>query len=54
MNQWLRQGKVPPGFEVDHMKALSVGGLDDPSNMRLLDKAFHDLHHSPGHYRPWE
>jgi len=54
MNQWLRQGKVPLGFEVDHIKALSVGGLDDPSNMRLLDKAFHDLHHSPGFYRPWE
>jgi hypothetical protein len=54
MNQWLSKGRVPPGYEVDHIVPLSIGGQDIPSNMRLLDKAFHDLHHSPGFYRPWE
>jgi len=54
MNQWLKQGNVPPGYEVDHIVPLSVGGEDIPLNMRLVDEAFHDLHHSPGFYRPWE
>jgi hypothetical protein len=54
MNQWLREGKVPPGYEVDHITPLSIGGADAPWNMRLLDKDFHSLHHSPGFYRPWE
>lgn len=54
MNQWLRKGKVPPGYEVDHKIPLSIGGEDIPSNMRLLDEAFHRLHHSKGFYRPWQ
>jgi len=54
MNQWLKEGKVPPGYEVDHIKPLSIGGEDIPSNMRLVDIDFHHLHHSPGFYRPWE
>ena len=33
MNQWLRQGRSPPGHHVDHL--LSVGGTDDPANLRL-------------------
>ena len=28
MNQWLSEGKVPPGYEVDHIVPLSVGGED--------------------------
>ncbi len=52
MNQWLRQGKVPPGYQVDHIIPLSVGGKDIPANMRLIDIDFHKLHHK--YYRPWE
>ena len=52
MNQWLNNGKVPPGYAVDHIKPLSVGGADSPSNMRLLDIDLHRLHHR--YYRPWE
>jgi len=33
MNQCLQQGKVPPGYHVDHIKPLSIGGSDTPSNM---------------------
>ncbi|ADL53276.1 hypothetical protein Clocel_3603 [Clostridium cellulovorans 743B] len=54
MNQWLSEGKVPPGYEVGHKVPLSIGGEDIPSNMRLLDEAFHKLHHSKGFYRPWQ
>jgi hypothetical protein len=52
MNQWLQQGKVPPGHHVDHIKPLSVGGADKPVNMRLLDIDMHQTHHR--YYRPWE
>ncbi|MGD9791303.1 MAG: HNH endonuclease signature motif containing protein [Phycisphaerales bacterium] len=52
--QWLRQGKSPPGYEVDHIRPLSIGGPDTPANMRLQLKSLHDLHHSKGLYRPWE
>jgi hypothetical protein len=52
MNQWLKKGKVPPGYEVDHIKPLSVGGPDKPFNMRLLDGDLHDIHHR--YYRPWQ
>jgi hypothetical protein len=53
MNQWMRKGKVPPGYHVDHIKPLSIGGKDIPSNMRLLDQDFHmKIHHK--FYRPWE
>lgn len=54
MNQWLSKGKVPPGYVVDHKVPLSIGGEDISSNMRLLDEAFHKLHHSKGFYRPWQ
>lgn len=54
MNQWLSEGKVPPGYAVDHKVPLSIGGEDSPSNMRLLDVAFHKVHHSKGFYRPWQ
>jgi hypothetical protein len=52
MNQWLQKGKVPPGYHVDHIKPLSIGGADAPSNMRLLDIDMHTTHHR--FYRPWE
>lgn len=53
MNQWLRQGKVPPGYHVDHIIPLSIGGEDLPSNMRLLDIDFHiNIHHY--YYKPWQ
>lgn len=32
---------VPEGYEVDHIVPLSVGGVDDPSNMQLLPKSVH-------------
>ncbi len=52
MNQWLRRGKTPPGYSVDHIKPLSIGGADLPSNMRLLDNHFHfKIHHKL--YKPW-
>jgi len=35
--------KVPDGYEVDHIKALSEGGTDDPSNMQLLTKERHAI-----------
>lgn len=28
--------KIPYGYEIDHIKPLSEGGTDDPSNMQLL------------------
>ncbi len=52
MNQWLRQGTVPPGYHVDHIKPISIGGADTPANMRLLDIDMHKMHHR--FYRPWE
>jgi hypothetical protein len=52
MNQWLQQGKVPPGYHVDHIKPLSIGGADSPANMRLLGIDMHKMHHR--YYRPWE
>jgi hypothetical protein len=52
MNQWLKKGKVPPCYNVDHIKPLSIGGKDLPSNMRLLDIDFHkNIHHK--YYSPW-
>ena len=52
MNQWLSKGKVPPGYQVDHIKPLSIGGADAPSNMRLQGIDLHKTHHQ--FYRPWE
>ena len=48
---WLKRGKVPPGYAVDHCKPLSVGGPDIPSNMRLVLRADHIIHHR--YYHPW-
>jgi hypothetical protein len=52
MKQWLSKGKNPPGYDVDHILPLSVGGLDDAANMRLQLRELHKLHHR--FYRPWE
>jgi len=49
--QWLSEGRVPPGYEVDHIKPLSIGGADTPVNMRLQGAELHDIHHT--HYDPW-
>jgi len=51
MKQWLKQGLVPPGYNVDHIVPLSIGGADTPGNMRLVLKADHVLWHS--FYHPW-
>ena len=32
---------TPYGYEIDHIKPLSEGGTDDPSNMQLLTKEQH-------------
>lgn len=53
MNQWFSKGKVPPGYHVDHIKPISIGGKDVPANMRLLDIDFHiNIHHKL--FRPWQ
>jgi hypothetical protein len=52
MKQWLEQGRVPPGYEVDHIKPLSIGGPDTPANMRLQGIDLHRLWHRI--YRPWD
>ena len=54
MKPWLQEGRVPPGYEVDHIKPLSIGGPDTPANMRLQGADIHTIHHSKGRYRPWE
>jgi hypothetical protein len=51
MKQWLAKGKVPPGYHVDHLKPLSVGGADKGSNMRLILIEDHKAHHR--RYYPW-
>ncbi len=51
MRGFINRGKVPPGFNVDHIKPLSIGGEDAISNMRLLDAATHRLWHTL--YHPW-
>lgn len=52
MRPWLEKGKVPPGYDVDHIKPLSIGGADASSIMRLQSRELHKLHHKC--YRPWE
>ena len=52
MKNWLIKDKVPPRYNVDHIKPLSVGGTDTSSNMRLVTIADHILHHR--YYRPWK
>ena len=51
MNQFLRAGRVPPGYNVEHILPLSVGGLDVATNMRLNMVANHRLIHR--WYHPW-
>ena len=51
MKQWLREARVPPGYEVDHIKPLSIGGPDTPANMRLRSEGLHDMWHK--YYDPW-
>jgi hypothetical protein len=51
MKPWLSRGQVPPGYQVDHINPLSIGGPDIPSNMRLQGIDLHKLHHF--HYHPW-
>jgi hypothetical protein len=51
MKQWLEAGRRPPGYEIDHIKPLSIGGADVPTNMRLQGADLHDLHHQ--YYHPW-
>jgi len=51
MKQWLKRGEVPPGYNVDHIRPLSIGGVDNPSNMRLVLRSDHVIHHR--YYRPW-
>ena len=52
MKPWLEDGRVPPGYDVDHIEPLSVGGSDTPANMRLQGTDLHRTHHQ--YYRPWE
>ena len=51
MKPWLSRGQTPPGYNVDHILPLSVGGADTPANMRLLLTADHRLWHR--FYHPW-
>ena len=51
LKQWLREGRVPPGHQVDHIKPLSIGGADVPANMRLQGTDLHRTHHQ--FYDPW-
>jgi RHS repeat-associated protein len=51
MNQWLKKGNVPPGYEVDHIVPLSIGGQDIPANMRLYLAKDHAFWHLI--YHPW-
>lgn len=35
--------KLPPGYEIDHIRPLSQGGSDTPENMQLLTSEQHHL-----------
>ena len=50
MNQYLPKGRVPPGYHVDHIRALFDGGLDVPENMALKLISQHIIRHR--WYRP--
>lgn len=50
MHPYLKKGKVPPGFEVDHVKALFDDGTDVIENMRLRPIDLHRTRHK--FYRP--
>lgn len=51
MKPWLKAGLRPPGYEIDHIRPLSIGGRDLPDNMRLHGTDLHRLHHR--FYHPW-
>lgn len=51
MKQWLSRGDTPPGYVVDHIKPLSIGGDDVVMNMRLQVDDLHRLWHK--YYHPW-
>jgi len=50
MRPFLERGEVPPGYEVDHIKALFDRGTDTIDNMRLQAADLHDNRHR--YYRP--
>ena len=50
MRPYLQEGRTPPGFEVDHFRALFDEGEDAISNMRLLAIDLHRIRHR--FYRP--
>tara|TARA_R110000868_G_scaffold411633_1_gene706559 strand:- start:1196 stop:1981 length:786 start_codon:yes stop_codon:yes gene_type:complete len=52
MKQWLKKGRNPPGYDVDHIKPISIGGEDSVTNLRLQLRELHKIHHK--FYRPWE
>ncbi len=52
MNQWLKNGKVPPGYQVHHRIPLFRGGADLPTNMKLIDIKMHRAYHRLFGYRP--
>jgi 5-methylcytosine-specific restriction endonuclease McrA len=33
--------RIPKGYQIDHIKPLSQGGKDEPSNMQLLSTKDH-------------
>ena len=37
-----RQGRLSIAVDVDHIKALTNGGTDDPDNLQAICKACHD------------
>jgi RHS repeat-associated protein len=51
MRPWLQAGRRPPGYEIDHIVPLSIGGKNVPANMRLQGIDLHRLHHR--YYHPW-
>jgi hypothetical protein len=51
MKPWLEEGKCPQGYNIDHIKPLSIGGPDTPANMRLQGTDLHRLWHK--WYHPW-
>lgn len=51
MQAWISKGRVPPGYQVDHIRPLSVGGRDVIENLRLRLTADHVRRHR--FYHPW-
>ena len=40
-NRGYRDGKVPRGYEVHHIKPLADGGKDTPKNLKVIPTAKH-------------